>query len=137
MGNYYTTTTAPKVAITSSAADLGSFAVVAFIIALAAAIVVYFVFMKSENEKKLDGFAKKLYEFLHFKKLFIVDFVKIAYIFATVYITLAALYTITTSVVACLVLLIVGNVVLRISFEAFMVMYSIYENTKEINKKMK
>ena len=118
-------------------AELGSFGIVAFIIALAAAIVLYFVFMKSDNEKKLDGFAKNLYNFLHFKKFFIVDFVKIAYIFATVLVTLCALYFISTSIVACLVMLIVGNVVIRVSFEAFMVMYSIYENTKEINKKMK
>lgn len=134
-GTYYTTPS--TTAYSSSVSSLGSFGVVAFIIALAAAIVVYFVFMKEDNEKKLEGFAKKLYEFLHFKKFFIVDFVKIAYMFASIFITLVALYTITSSVIGCLLILVVGNVVTRISFEAFMVMYSIYENTKEINKKMK
>ena len=122
---------------TSAVANTGSFGLVAFIIALAAAIVVYFTFMKADNDKKLDGFAKKLYDFLHFKKFIIVDFVKIAYIFSAVFITLLALYMLTVQAIVALVLLIVGNIVARIGYEAFMVMYSIYENTKEINKKMK
>ena len=43
----------------------------------------------------------------------------------------------TVQAIAALVLLIVGNIVARICYEGFMVMYSIFENTKEINKKMK
>lgn len=127
-------TTLPK---TSTVSNTGSFGLVAFIIALAAAIVIYCVFMKADNEKKLDGFAKKLYDFLHFKKFIIVDFVKIAYIFTAIFVTLLALYMLTVQAIAALVLLIVGNIVARICYEAFMVMYSIFENTKEINKKMK
>ena len=127
-------TTLPK---TSTVQSTGSFGLVAFIIALAAALVIYFVFMKADNEKKLNGFAKKLYDFLHFKKFIIVDFVKIAYIFTAVFVTLLALYMLTVQAIVALVLLIVGNITARICYEAFMVMYSIFENTKEINKKMK
>lgn len=137
MGSYYTTTTPSLIAPQTTSSSMGSFGVVAFIIALAAAIVVYIVFMKADNENKLEGFAKKAYDFLHFKKFFIVDFVKIAYIFAVVYYTLSALYLMTINFVAGLELFIKSNIIARISLEAFMVMYRIYENTKEINQKMK
>ena len=131
---YPTTTTAATPAISGNDA---SFVFVAFILALAAAIVLYFVFLKAANDSKLNGFAKKLYDFLHFRKFIIVDFVKIAYMFTAIFITLFSLYMLTVQAIAALVMLVVGNVIARICYEAFMVMYSIFENTREINKKMK
>ena len=120
-----------------SSLDTGVWGIVALVIALCAAIVVYFVFMRKDNEKNLKGFTKNLYDFLHFKKFFIVDFVKIAYMFVAIYITLVSFGLISTSFIAFLLVLLFGNIIARIAFEAFMVMYSIFENTNEINKKMK
>ena len=120
-----------------SIAGTATFTLIALVIAIAAAIVIYCVFMKNDNEKKLNGFTKTLYDFLHFRNFIIVDFVKIAYIFAAIFITLFSFSLIAVNFLGFLMVLVFGNVIIRIAFEAFMVMYSIYENTKSINKKIK
>lgn len=112
------------------------FGIIALIASIAAAIVIYIVFMPKENEKKYEGFAKKLYDFLHFKNLYIVDFLKITYIFFAIFITIYSFGLISTSVGAFFGLLIVGNIVLRFAYEAILVFYRMYQNTEEIKNKM-
>lgn len=97
----------------------------------------YFTVFSNKNEKTYHGFMAKLYDFVKFKKMFIVSFLKIVYLIAAIYITLASFGVISTSFLAFLLVLVVGNIVVRLVFEFSLVILSIYENTSEINKKLK
>ena len=58
-------------AISASSSSSTSGSLIAFIVAIAASIVIYFVFMDKKEENKYTGFVKNLYDFLHFKINFI------------------------------------------------------------------
>jgi hypothetical protein len=114
-----------------------SFGLISLILAIAAALVIYFVFMDKKASKKYTGFLKGLYEYLHFNLFFIEPILKISYIAVAIYITLISFNLISTSFYLFLAVLIGGNVIARIFFELIMVTYKICINVIEINKKMK
>lgn len=123
--------------ISASSNSTTSNGLIAFIIAIAASIVIYFVFMDKKEESKYTGFVKKLYDFLHFKINFIEAFLKIAYITTTLYVTITSFSLIKVDVALFFVTLILGNIIIRILYEAAFLLYNIYLNTKEINSKLK
>ena len=132
---YYYPSTGSAVTINS---NLSTFLIIAIIVSIAVAIVVYLTFMGKNNEGKLSKNLTKLYDFLHFKNFYIVDFLKICYIFATVFLTIISFSIISYNFFSFLLILVVGNIMIRIGFEAVMVVYRIYENTNEmVNKKKK
>jgi len=114
-----------------------TFSLIAFIISLATAIIVYFVFMDKRNVKNYSNTLKYIYNYLHFNHFLIEPILKITYLFFTVYITISALGFIGTSLVATLSILIFGNLFLRLVYEGIMIFYKIYIHVSEINKKMK
>ena len=124
-------------AISASSSSSTSGSLIAFIVAIAASIVIYFVFMDKEEENKYTGFVKNLYEFLHFKINFIEAFLKIAYITTTLYVTITSFSLIKVDVALFFMTLILGNIIIRILYEAAFLLYNIYLNTKEINNKLK
>ena len=111
--------------------------IVFFILALAAALCTYFLFINPAKKKSYTGAAKWLHEFLDFKKSLLEAILKISYIFFAVYITLTAISFITTDATLFFATLIVGNVMLRVAYEAAMLLITIANNTTEINNKMK
>lgn len=111
--------------------------IVFFILALAAALCTYFLFINPAKKKSYTGAAKWLHEFLDFKKSLLEAILKISYIFFAVYITLTAISFITTDATLFFATLIVGNVMLRVAYEAAMLLITIAKNTTEINNKMK
>lgn len=121
----------------SSISSISMFSIIALIIALAAAIVIYFVFMDKANENKYEGAVKKIYDFLHFTTFVIEPLIKIAYIFSTIYITIIAFGTLQYSVYTFFKIFFFGNILLRMLYEAAMISYRLFINVKEINKKMK
>ena len=123
------------ISASSSSSTSGSF--IAFIVAIAASIVIYFVFMDKKEEGKYTGFVKNLYDFLHFKINFIEAFLKIAYITTTLYVTITSFSLIKVDVALFFMTLILGNIIIRILYEAAFLLYNIYLNTKEINNKLK
>lgn len=124
-------------AISASSSSSTSGSLIAFIVAIAASIVIYFVFMDKKEESKYTGFVKNLYDFLHFKINFIEAFLKIAYITTTLYVTITSFSLIKVDVALFFMTLILGNIVIRILYEAAFLLYNIYLNTKEINSKLK
>ena len=121
----------------SSAAGVGVWMIISAVVAIIGGFVVYFVFLTKENEKKLQGKAKWLYDFLAFKKLFAEVILKICYLIAAIYITLSSFGLISTSFVYFLLYLILGNVIARIAYEFALVILLICKNTTEINSKLK
>ena len=134
--NYGITSSSTPSLLGSATVGNAVWAIVAFILALVGAFLVYFLFVKTE--KKFDNkFLTWLKCFLDFQSMLIETILKIAYIFTALLITLESFGIIGTSFISFLILLIGGNIIARVAYEASMVLISIWQNTRDINKKLK
>lgn len=79
----------------------------------------------------------KLYDFVKFKKMYITVILKVSYLVFAIYLTLVSFTVISTSFLLFLLVLVFGNLALRLVYEFSLVLLSIQENVSEINKKMK
>ena len=110
--------------------------VILFLIALVGGICAYLMFVKSDEEPK-DPRLVKLKEFLSFKKMIIEGLLKATYIIFALFITLYSfLIMIDTSFITGLMLLILLNIMLRIGYEASLIVLLIWRNTSDISKKL-
>ena len=109
---------------------------VSLILAIIGCFVVYFLFVNKKTTPK-NKFAAWLKEFLDFKKMLIEAMLKISYLFGAIFITLASFALIGTSFLGFLLTLVLGNLILRLCYEGFLVLIMIWKNSTEINKKMK
>ncbi len=123
--------------VISTSSNGSSLTFALLIIAIAAAVVIYVLFLDKEKSKSYTGGIRKLYEFLQFDTFLLEKILKIAYIFTAIYLTLSAIATIGTNIILALVMLVFGNIVLRVIYEFLMVTYKICVNVSEINKKLK
>lgn len=126
--NYYNTT--------SSLADTGVWSIISIVLAIVGGIIAYFLFLKSDN--KFDNkFLLWLKDFADFKTMLIEPILKVTYLILAIFITLVSLGLIGKSFVGFILTLTLGNIVLRIIYEASLILLMIWKNTTEINKKMK
>ena len=109
---------------------------VSFIVALIGCFVVYFVFVAKKEEPK-QKFLAWMKSFLSFDKMLIEVIIKIAYIFAALFITLFSFALIGTSFLLFLLVLVFGNLITRIIYEAIIMRIMIWKNTTEIKNKLK
>ncbi len=110
--------------------------IVAFVLAIIGAFVIYFLFVKAD--KKLDNkLLIWLKSFLEFQSMLIEPILKIGYIFIALFITLASFGLIGSNFLGFLLMLTLGNVCARVLYEFIMIQISIWQNTRDINKKMK
>lgn len=124
-----TTNTVNKVAGTAV------WTVIAFIIAIAAGIMIYFMFVK--DNKPVSEKLQKLKDLLDFKTMLIEPILKIVYIIATVFIILFSFGLISLNFVSFLMVLILGPIAIRIVYELMMINIMIWKNAKEINDNIK
>ena len=111
--------------------------IVSLILAVIGGIVLYFTVFANKNEDKYKGFMAWLYDFVKFKKLYITTVLKISYLVLAIFLTLYSFALISSSFIAFLLTLTLGNLLLRMVYEFSLVLLSIHENVSEINKKMK
>ena len=109
---------------------------VAFVLAILAAVGGYFFFVKPER-KYPNKIVTWLRSFLNFDEMLIEPILKITYIFVTVYVVLTSFSLISFSFLAFVEYLLLGVLLIRVSYEGLMILIGIWKNTKEINKKMK
>lgn len=110
--------------------------VILFLIALVGGICAYLMFVKSDEEPK-DPRLLKLKEFLSFNKMIIEGLLKATYIIFALFITLYSLQIMVgTSFITGLMLLILLNIMLRIGYEASLIVLLIWRNTSDISKKL-
>ena len=109
--------------------------VIAFVIAIAAGIMIYFMFVK--DNKPVSENLQKLKDLLDFKTMLIEPILKIVYIIATVFIILFSFGLISLNFVSFLMVLILGPIAIRIVYELMMINIMIWKNTKEINDNIK
>lgn len=120
----------------NSVASSAIWIIVSLVLAIVGGIVLYFTFLKKDNEGKYTGFLGWMYDFLTFKKLTIENVLKILYLIFAIFVTLSSFATISTSFIAFLLYLVVGNLIVRIAYELILVRLIICRNTTEINKKL-
>ena len=110
--------------------------VILFLIALVGGICAHLMFVKSDEEPK-DQRLLKLKEFLSFKKMIIEGLLKASYIIFALFITLYSFQIMVgTSFITGLMLLILLNIMLRIGYEASLIVLLIWRNTNDISKKL-
>lgn len=124
-------------AYNNSMSDAGIWLIISLVIAIIGGICLYFTVFSDKNKDKYTGFMAKLYEFIKFKKLYITEILKITYLMLAIYITLGSFSLISSSFFAFLLMLVFGNLIIRMIYEFTLVLLSIHENVSEINKKMK
>jgi len=110
--------------------------VIAAVIAIVAGIVLYFTFLSKRHEGKFKGFFGWLYEFWNFKRFTLEAILKITYLILSIFLTLASFAMIGTSILAFILLITLGNLVLRIVYEFSLLMLVICRNTIDINNKL-
>ena len=117
---------------------VGSFVwlIIALILSLIGCFLVYFMFVKKDNKLK-NNKLEWLRSFLRFDKMLIETILKIAYIFAALFITLGSFSLISSSFLGFLCMLIFGNLTARIVYELSMIRIMIWKNTTEIKNKLK
>jgi len=122
--------------------NLATIFTVIFIISIIAAVLVYFIFLNPKNEKKFKGFKNRLYNFLNFRSLFIEGFLKILYMALSVSVTVIGIimffygFSEANFFWESIVLILGGNLVLRIIFESSLVFIMLFKNTNDIRKKL-
>ena len=121
--------------MSSSSTSFGVWAIVSLVLAIVGAILGYFMFVKPEK-KYPNKFVNWLRSFLNFNEMLIEPILKVTYMFIAIFITLGSFELIGSSFVGFLLTLIFGNLIMRVIYEASMMMVSIWKNTKEINNKL-
>lgn len=110
--------------------------VILFLIALVGGTCAYLMFVKSNEEPKHPRLLR-LKEFLSFKKMIIEGLLKATYIIFALFITLYSFQIMVgTSFITGLMLLILLNIMLRIGYEASLIVLLIWRNTNDISKKL-
>lgn len=130
--NYYPTY--PSIN-TSSTNDSSMIIIIAFSIVIT--VLVYALFMDKKNEKNLDRNAKKIYDFFHFKKLYLEEILKICYLFSTVLINIIAFSTIMKDFISFIIIFMVGNISLRIVYELIFMFIHLHDDVRELKNKKK
>ena len=121
----------------NSVSGFQTWQIVSVVLAIVGGLFVYFTFLSANNEGKYTGFLAWLYDFLHFKKMFLETILKVTYIILALYITLSSFALIGTNFLLFLMTLLGGNILLRLTYEFSLILLTICKNTTEINKKMK
>ena len=133
----YPSSSLVRSASAASTSNSSVVAIVALICAIVGSILVFVLFLRKENESKYTGFVKWLYDFLQFNKLTIDIILRFTYLFLAILITVMSFGLISTSFLGFLVVLIIGNLVLRVVYEFSMLVILIHRNVRELNEKTK
>lgn len=114
-----------------------TFLVIAVLAAIILGVVLYFTFLSKKNEGKFKGATEKVYNFLSFNKFYTEDILKLLYIVSAAVLTVLGLVLLfTQSFLAGLLTLVIGNVVLRISYELIMMFIILCRKTVSVDKKL-
>ena len=116
--------------------DTGVWAIVSLLVALCAGIVLYFTFLNPKNAEHYTGTTKKIYDFLSFKVMSLETILKICYLVVAIYITISSFSLISTSFIEFLLVLFLGNIVVRLIFEGSLLILMIHKELVEVNRKL-
>lgn len=113
-------------------------AVLGLVIGVIGAFVIFFWFMSRKNEDHFTGRLKKAYDFLHFRFYIIEGILKFCYVLMASVCTTVGVF-LTVSIVAIgpgMLLLVVGNLIVRIAYEFLLMLVLACKHLGEINQKI-
>ena len=127
----------PSPSSSSALAASAVYGIIAFILGIIGAFLIYFLFLDPKKEDNFSGFTKKLYNFLSFKTMTLEFFIKILYLFFAIFITIYSLSLISQSFIGFLVVLIIGNISVRLTAEGSILFLMMYKRVNEISESLK
>ena len=109
----------------------------AVIIALVLGIVLFFTFLKKNNEGKYSGIKGKFYNAMTFNRFYAENIIKFVYVLSACVITVVGLVQIVIgSFIAGIVALVFGNVILRVSFELLLMFIMLCKKTVSVDRRL-
>ena len=110
---------------------------VAILVAMILAVVFYFTFLNKKNEGKFKGFAAKVYNFFNFNKFYVEDVLRLIYVISVALLLVVSLAVIfSASFIGGLLLLVLGNVAMRIGYELIMMFIILCRKTVSVDKRL-
>ncbi len=128
--DFYNTTPLPTTGVDST------WLIISAVLAVVGGIGAYLFFVSKKKSSKYNAFVNWLHDFLNFKKYFINVVLKVMYIISAIFVTLGSFAYIGQSVASFFMMLILGNVMIRIVYEMILMLLTIVNNTSEINEKL-
>lgn len=109
----------------------------AVIIALVLGIVLFFTFLKKNNEGKYSGVKGKFYNAMTFNRFYAENIIKFIYVILACVLTMVGLVQIVIgSFIAGIVTLVLGNVILRISIELLLMFIILCKKTVSMDRRL-
>lgn len=121
---------------TSTASGIGVWGIIALILAIVGAILVFCLFTNAKGEPK-GKFAKWLKDFLNFKTMWIEAILKMTYYFVTIFVVLTSFSYLALGgygVLMFFLQLLLGPIIVRVIYEASIMFVMIWRNTRDIAK---
>ena len=109
--------------------------IVSALLAVIGGIFVYFAFVR-EKEHNFKGFLQQVHRFLNFKLTIFEGILKIVYLVGALTLTLSSFALIGSNFIKFLVVLVFGNIALRIAFEVTLKLFILCKEVGEINTKL-
>lgn len=110
--------------------------IISCILAVIGGLALYVMYLSPKNEKNFKGDLLKIHKFFNFKITIIQPILKVLYLISAIAVTLASFAYIGTNFFKFLFILVVGNIVLRMVFEVLLLLMTLTNNVREINKKI-
>ena len=127
----------------SKAQNLQTVSTICLVLGIIGAIVLFFTFLSPRNEGKFTGLLGWLYEFLNTRKFLLEAVLRIIYMSLAVFLTIfgflyifMGLFDFGRNFLTGLGIMILCNVLIRLLYEACMLVISICKNVAEINRKL-
>ena len=105
---------------------------IAKILPLIIGIILLVTFLKKENKGKYNGFVGALYDFLTFKTFCFKKVLEVVYLFISLYYTVYGALYLFINLEVGLTYLVLYNVMLRLVFVFFMLIYKLKENSDKV-----
>lgn len=109
---------------------------VAVLVAIILGVVLNFTFLKKENEDKFTGWKKTVYNFFNFNKFYTEEILKLVYIMLTAAFVVIGIFMLFIDIATGLILLVLGNVAMRVAYELIMMFIILCRKTVSLDKKL-
>ncbi len=110
---------------------------VAVVLAVILGIVLFFTFLKKNNEGRFSGVKGKIYNALTFNRFYAENIIKFLYVVAACVITVVGIvYIVLGTFISGICIIFIGNVVLRISMELILMFIILCRKTVSIDRRL-
>lgn len=109
--------------------------IIVILVAIILGAVFYFTFLNKKNEGKFTGTKEKIYNFFNFNRFYVEDILKLLYVISAAVVTAVGIVQLFSGISGILVI-IIGNVALRISYELIMMFIILCRKTVSVDKKL-